>query len=181
MALGRELRDTLPLPRNRYEINPHWARILKDRETSMAQQNDTIKSNYDEHAKELSELCKGDLVLCQNTRTKKWDRSGEIVEVGKFRQYMVKMDGSGRISQRNRRHLQKIHKASTEIPHIPTHNPLPSTPPTVGDRRDNPGQAENPATIADQADSVVQPDAHYVRRSERFRTQPDWYRAENYA
>ena len=25
LALGRELRDTLPLPQKRYEINPHWA------------------------------------------------------------------------------------------------------------------------------------------------------------
>ena len=34
---------------------------------------------------------KGDNVLCQNVRTKKWDRPGVIVEVGDYHQYLVKM------------------------------------------------------------------------------------------
>ena len=59
-------------------------------------------------AREKEALAKGDTVLCQNVRTKKWDRSSAIVEVGDYRQYLVKMDGSGRISLRNRRHLQKL-------------------------------------------------------------------------
>ena len=37
-----------------------------------------------------------------------WDRSGTIVETHPFRQYSVKMDGSGRVSLRNRRYLQCI-------------------------------------------------------------------------
>ena len=59
---------------------------------------------------------KGDTVLCQNVRTKKWDRSGVIVKVGDYRQYLVKMDGSGRISLRNRRHLQKLAPTDPNIP-----------------------------------------------------------------
>ena len=97
LALGRELRDTLPLPTKRYEINPHWAQIIKDRETSMSMRNRNIKTEYDKHTRPLSELCKGDTVLCQNTRSKKWDRSGLILEVGKYKQYTVKMDDSGRL------------------------------------------------------------------------------------
>ena len=71
LALGRELRDTLPLPKKRYEINPHWAQVIKQREHSMFQQNNqTIKANYDKHTKPLSELSRGDPILCQNTRSK---------------------------------------------------------------------------------------------------------------
>ena len=46
----------------------------------------------------------------------KWDRPGVIVEVGDYRQYLVKMDGSGRISLRNRRHLKKLAPTDPNIP-----------------------------------------------------------------
>ena len=53
------------------------------------------------------------------------------MEVGKFRQYTVKMDGSRRLSQRNRRHLQKIHPSIPVIPHVPVKTATDSnnTPP----------------------------------------------------
>merc|ERR1712096_475838 len=41
-------------------------------------------------------------------RNQQWDRSGTIVETGQFRQYFVKLDGSGRITLRNCRHIRKI-------------------------------------------------------------------------
>jgi hypothetical protein len=127
LALGRVLRDTLPLPTKRYRINPHWAQFLTNRERSMAQKNEMVKAEYDQHSKLLTELCKGDAVLCQNAKTKKWDRSGVIVEVGKYRQYSVKMDGSGRLSLRNRRHLQKIKINIPDVPHIVTTTPTAPT------------------------------------------------------
>ena len=40
------------------------------------------------------------------------------MEIGKFRQYTVKMDGSGRLSHRNRRHLQKIQRNIPAIPPV---------------------------------------------------------------
>ena len=40
--------------------------------------------------------------------TKKWDRSGIIVEYRGNRQYLVRLDGSGRLSLRNRRFLKPI-------------------------------------------------------------------------
>ena len=32
LALGRFLRDTVPLPRQRYKIDTHWAQHLRERE-----------------------------------------------------------------------------------------------------------------------------------------------------
>ena len=115
LALGRCIRDTLPLPQHRYKIDPNWARNLNDRELSMSKQNQIIKQSYDEGAKSLKPLIIGDTVLCQNVRTKKWDKSGIIVEVKGFRQYLIKMDGSGRVSLRNRRHLQKLSTGNVGI------------------------------------------------------------------
>ena len=36
LALGRELRDTLPLPTERYKVNPHWAFVLRERKQTMS-------------------------------------------------------------------------------------------------------------------------------------------------
>ena len=51
LALGRELRDTLPLPTRRYQINPHWAQVITERERSMSFQNEKVKRKYDQHVK----------------------------------------------------------------------------------------------------------------------------------
>ena len=110
LALGRELRDTLPLPTERYKVNPHWAFVLRERERTMSEKNNEVKVRHDENAHSLPELTVGDRVLCQNAKTKKWDRSGEVAEVCPHRQYTVRMDGSARLSSRNRRHLQKMSK-----------------------------------------------------------------------
>ena len=107
LALGRILRDTIPIQQARYKVDPQWYHNLRKRERSMAKSNKIMSLKHD-NKKPLKELYVGDMVLCQNTRSLKWDRSGVIVEVGKFRQYSVKLDGSGRISLRNRKHLQKI-------------------------------------------------------------------------
>ena len=41
-------------------------------------------------------------------KTKKWHKYGTVMEVKKHRQYTVRIRGSGRLSLRNRRHLQKV-------------------------------------------------------------------------
>jgi hypothetical protein len=52
--------------------------------------------------------------------------------VGKFRQYQVIMDGSGRISTRNRRHLQKIIIPDRCIPSA-THSTEMTTSPMMNE------------------------------------------------
>ena len=108
LAFGRQLRDTLPLPRKRYKIDSQWAHHLRERERLMPESSAEVKVKYDQRSRELKELNQGDRLLCQNVRSRRWDKSGVIIKVGKHRQYHVKMVGSGRISLRNRRHLQKM-------------------------------------------------------------------------
>ena len=108
LALGRELRDTMPLPRNRYKVDKRWSSQLQQREKIMLENHLKIEETYNSHAKSLPELQIGTRVLCQNMRSMKWDRSGTIVEAGQYRQYFIKLDGSGRITLRNRRHIRKI-------------------------------------------------------------------------
>ena len=64
-----------------------------------------------EHTKTLPVLRVGDVVLVQNQtgpRSNKWDQSGVVVELNGYDQYRIKMDGSGRVSLRNRQFLKKI-------------------------------------------------------------------------
>ena len=119
LALGRQLRDTIPLPRHRYKVSPQWAVHLQNREKAIFNSSSKSKEQYDEHSHNLQQLNVGDKVRCQNARSKKWDRAGEIKEINGHRQYTVKLDGSGRLSIRNRRHLSKIVERPTAltIPH----------------------------------------------------------------
>ena len=51
------------------------------------------------------------MVRIQNQRgvdPKRWSKSGKIVEKLDFNQYLVKVDGGGRLTRRNRRFLKKI-------------------------------------------------------------------------
>lgn len=64
-----------------------------------------------EHAKALAPLAVGDCVQVQNQtgpHKLKWDVSGTIVEYLGHDAYLVKLDGSGRVSKRNRRILKRI-------------------------------------------------------------------------
>ena len=116
LALGRSLRDTVALPQQHYKIDTHWAQHLREREKVLSVSNELTKSKYDVQASKKETLVKGDNVLCQNVLTKKWDRSGVIIEVGDYLRYLVKMDESGRKSLRNRRHLQKIGPTGPNMP-----------------------------------------------------------------
>ena len=106
LALGRHLRDSIPSPSQRYKLSPEWCRDLRRRELSMVTRGEKSKAAYDVGTKQLSELSVGDSVLCQDARTKVWDRRGVIVEKSPFRKYLVKMQGTGRVTIRNRRHLK---------------------------------------------------------------------------
>ena len=64
----------------------------------------------------------------------RWDRTGKVVEKLPHRQYRVKMDGSGRISLRNRKFLRPITPFSAGLDRqasttLPPNTPLPTTLP----------------------------------------------------
>ena len=71
---------------------------MRERDKVLSVFNELTKSKYDVQAREKETLVKGDTVLCQNIYTKKCNRSGVIIEIGDYRQYLVKMYGSGTIS-----------------------------------------------------------------------------------
>ena len=81
------------------------------REQALAVKFAEIEKNLGGGARDLPDLEVGDMVQIQNQRgidPKRWSKSGKIVEKLDFDQYLVKVDGGGRLTRRNRRFLKKI-------------------------------------------------------------------------
>ena len=108
---GRVLRDHLPTPKEFLEQRKEWVILKADREKALATKYGKIQVDLNRHAHPLKPLLVGSVVQVQNQKGKdplRWDRSGIVVENLGNQQYTVKMDGSGRVTLRNRRFLRKI-------------------------------------------------------------------------
>ena len=122
MALfGRQIRDFLPVSRDHFKPSPQWINKMREREEKMTKARDVAGKKWAEHSRPLAELSVGDLVSVQNllgNHPLRWDRTGMVVEVRQHDQYGVKIDGTGRITFRNRRNLRKFgHRESPrELP-----------------------------------------------------------------
>ena len=72
------------------------------------------------HARPLPQLAVGDRVFVQNQcspHPNKWDRSGILVELRGNDQVLVKVDGTGRLTLRNRRFLRKYTLPDSFVEH----------------------------------------------------------------
>ena len=117
IVFGKKLRDTLPRVDKSLNVffNPQfrsdWRDAWQQKELALRHRYRGCQARLAEHSKSLPQLVEGDRVLIQNqtgTKPTKWDRSGTVVEVRDFNKYIVKVDGSGRLTLRNRRFLKKI-------------------------------------------------------------------------
>ena len=69
-----------------------------------------IAESLTEHTQRLPPLRVGDFVQIQNQTGRhplKWDRTGRVIEVRQYDQYAIHVDGSGRITMRNRKFLRQ--------------------------------------------------------------------------
>ena len=101
----------------------------------------------------LSKLVIGTPVVIQNDKSKLWDRSGVVVDVGSHRKYFIRLP-SGRILTRNRRFLRRRYSPTFLSDNTEQQQQLPSPP-------------SNPAS-APVSSTKQQP-----RRSTRVKKKPD--------
>ena len=90
-------------------IRPQWRAAWKAKEEALKCRFARSLERLNEHTRPLQPLTAGDTVFVQNqvgNAPKKWDRSGVVVEVLENDQYLIRIDGSGRVSRRNRRFLR---------------------------------------------------------------------------
>ena len=104
-------RDPIPTPIGKYCPHPTWQETIANREKPLAKRHSREREKWQAKSKELKPLNIGDPVYVQNlmgNNPLKWDRTGTVVEVKPYKQYYVKLDGTGWITLRNRRNLRKF-------------------------------------------------------------------------
>ncbi len=75
-----------------------------------------------EHTKQQTPLKVGQVVSVQNQtgpHRNKWDLSGQVTECLSHDSYLVKMDGSGRVSKNNRQFLRPIKTFEESLSKLP--------------------------------------------------------------
>ena len=123
IVIGRPLRDAFAFL-NRLEkltnkeIRPLWRDVWSKKEEALRKGFHQSAEKRNEHSRPLPLLKQGDRCYIQNqagNHSKRWDRSGVIVEVHGHDSYTLKVDGTGRVTRRNRRYLRHFLLASPEI------------------------------------------------------------------
>ena len=111
MLFGKLLRDYLPNPVTRYKPREEWRLLASERERALAKRATASTENLLPKTKDLGKLSFGQEVRIQNQageKPKRWDNTGVVVKCKGFDQYLVKNDGSGRLTLRNRQFLKPI-------------------------------------------------------------------------
>ena len=103
---------------NNPHIHPRWHEAWRAKESALKCRFARTIERLNEHSRSLPPLAVGDKTFIQNqagTSPKKWDCSGTVVETRGNDQYLVKVDGSGRLTLRNRRFLRSFTQAHLEV------------------------------------------------------------------
>ncbi len=109
----------MPAHPSLYKPHKKWIDAALNRENVVSQRNSKLSERYNLTAHSLHSLDLGDIVAVQN-RQKRWNKTGRIVEKLDNRQYRVRMDGSGRITLRNRRFLRRVSPSVRQPTIIPS-------------------------------------------------------------
>jgi len=136
IIFGRPLRDSFSFV-NRLEkfSNPHirplWRQAWAAKEDALRTRMSRTTESLRAHSRPLRPLALGEKVFLQNQQgpnPNKWDRSGVMVESLGHDQYRIKVDGSGRLTLRNRRFLRGYTPAT---PYARQHPAAPLLPPAT--------------------------------------------------
>jgi transposase InsO family protein len=122
IVFSRPTRDLLPAHRRSFA--PEWQQAAELLEKRAQRAKELQIQHFNRTAHPLPPLVIGDSVLIQDHKSKRWSTPRVIVEVGPFRDYLVKTP-AGRLFRRNRRFLRVI------SPQIPRPQPPASTSTTT--------------------------------------------------
>ena len=123
LLFGRNIPDHLPHP---IQFRREWSELADAREKTHRRRY--YHATKHEKRRNLSELQIGDIVAVQNKTGKnptRWDKTGHIVEILPHRQYKIRIDGSRRVTLRNRAFIKKIVESTRN--HIDDDHPDPTS------------------------------------------------------
>ena len=113
LLFGRPIKDTMPVRPGNYNPSDVWVNCREQRELALRHKVIRDGERWDEHSRSLPPLTTGQHVFIQNQKgagkqAKRWDRTGIVVEDSGHDKYAIRVDGSGRVLQRNRRYLRSF-------------------------------------------------------------------------
>ena len=120
ILFGREIRDHLPSKLERYQPRQEWRMEADIREKAFAKRHARMEDRLNHGSRALPPLVLGDTVSIQDQKDPRkpgrWTTTGEIIEILPHNSYMVRMHGSRKPTQRNRKFLRKISPFHPMIP-----------------------------------------------------------------
>ena len=111
----------------RYLPHETWTELMSYRELALARRHSRDHEQWNEHTRRLPPLQVGDHVYLQNlvgNHPRRWERTGTVVEVRQYHQYVVRVDGTGRVTIQNHQHLRKF--TSFHAPSTPSLSVTPT-------------------------------------------------------
>ena len=111
MVFGRAMRDFLPSLPHKYEPAKDWVVTQEYRERTLALKREADRERWSRRTKDLEMLEVGTPVLIQNqtgNNPTKWDKTGVVLENKPHSQVLVRVDGSRRVTLRNRRFIREL-------------------------------------------------------------------------
>ena len=115
----RPTKDFIPILPGRYKPHPTWSDTLAAREEALRNRHMKAVEGWSKHTRKLPPLAVGNHVRIQNQtgpHPTKWDKTGIIIEARQFDQYVMRVDGSGRVTICNRKYLRKYIPVSQQPP-----------------------------------------------------------------
>ena len=199
VIFGRQLRDFIPVVKKKYEPREEWLLTREQREQALMKRHLIKGEELSRGTRQMTPLEVGNVVQIQNQtgpHKLKWDKSGVVVECLGNSQYKVKVDGSGRITLRNRIYLKRVvtyptveakeRSGTLEIQRSDYKGPKETSPLVTvtpsGPTIPHTNMAETPTAVSGdwgvpQSQSSVPSSPEDVRRSTRNRRAPDWFAA----
>ena len=139
ILLGRTLRDSLPLmppiPRGKTvfdrgsAVSRVWQDVWSAKEHALKSRLSKQVEKLQVGTHELGPLHVGDTVRLQNqtgNHPNKWDKTGIIMQVGDHDKYLIRVDGSRRLTLRNRSFLRKMCPSNATLSEAQQWPPVPS-------------------------------------------------------
>ena len=178
-VFGREIRDFIPVLHGKYKPHPTWRSTLAKREEALRNRHMKMAQYWTEQTKRQPPLSVGDHMRIQNqvgSHPLKWDKTGIVIEFRQFDRYAIIVDGSGRVTLRNRRFLRKFEPVHGRRPRFtldipPVYNCSdPVTPKTEAPLQDS--ILPSPQVEAVPED-LSPPDTHLQQESSQSQSTPD--------
>jgi len=155
LVFGRPIRDFLPVKPDMFKPSEVWVDNAEKRELAMKKRLYLGLERWSEKTRPQSQLSPGQAVYIQNQRgmgkaSKIWDRSGIVLEDNGYDKYTIKVDGSNRVINRNRKYLRCFTPENSQLLRGPRTN-------TQDNEKSNYAQVDDGTPVTVQTPTASQP------------------------